>query len=165
MFDGLEIDMLSLGDADCILVTQWANSRGWAPQRVLIDGGKAEDFDVVRDFLSRKRVAELWAAVCTHPHEDHAAGLIRLVRDRSLLIRTGWMHDVRNHFTLPTLRRACLSSSSQADAVRQVLETTEELASAFLARGIRPREPFAGNGIAVLPNMVVLGPSQEFYRR
>jgi hypothetical protein len=38
MFDGFEIDMLSLGDADCILVTQWSPFDGY-PFRVLIDGG------------------------------------------------------------------------------------------------------------------------------
>lgn len=158
MFDGLEIDMLSLGDADCVLVTQWADSRGWRPQRVLIDGGTKDDSKAAREFLRSRGVTELWAVVCTHLHNDHAAGLIELVRDGSLTIHAGWMHDVRNHISRDTLRRA------SADAVRQILETTEELASAFASRRIVPREPFAGDWIAGIPSMVVLGPSQPFYK-
>ena len=49
MFDGLEIDMLSLGDADCIIATCWTS---FGPQRILIDGGCAVDFPTVRDFYA-----------------------------------------------------------------------------------------------------------------
>lgn len=36
--DGLEIDLLNLGDADSILVTNWFNDN---PTRILIDGGNS----------------------------------------------------------------------------------------------------------------------------
>ena len=36
MLNGIEIDMLSLGDADCIVVTKYENS---VPYRIIIDGG------------------------------------------------------------------------------------------------------------------------------
>jgi hypothetical protein len=39
-FYGVEIDMLSLGDADAILVTEWSGNHVF---RVLIDGGTADD--------------------------------------------------------------------------------------------------------------------------
>ena len=44
MFNGFEIDMLSLGDADSILVTQWRPDR-LLPIRVLIDGGNTGSAD------------------------------------------------------------------------------------------------------------------------
>jgi len=74
MFDGLEIDMLSLGDADSILVTYWAP---FGPQRILIDGGAGADADIVKEFLVRRRFTNLWTVVCTHLHNDHAS-LLRL---------------------------------------------------------------------------------------
>ncbi len=80
VFDGLEIDMLSLGDADCILVTQWTTAYG--PFRVLIDGGSGTDFKTVREFLRTRNVTVLYAVVCTHLHNDHASGLIKLVQDK-----------------------------------------------------------------------------------
>ena len=45
MFEGIEIDMLSLGDADSILVTQWT---AYGPFRVLIDGGSGDDAERVK---------------------------------------------------------------------------------------------------------------------
>jgi len=162
MFDGLEIDMLSLGDADAILVTQWTP---FGPQRVLIDGGAAGDAGIVREFLHSRNFTNLWAVVCTHLHNDHASGLIKLLQDKSITIHNGWMHDIRNHLSADALRRASAGNSSQAEGVRQVVETTEELASAFANRKLTPKEPFAGNAIAGYPSMTVLSPSLPFYQR
>ena len=103
--------------------------------------------------------------VCTHPHNDHAAGLIKLVEDRSLTIRTAWMHDIRNHVKPDALRRASSGGSSRADAVKQVVENTEELARAFSLRRLNPFEPFAGARIADYPSTRVLGPSLDFYHK
>lgn len=50
MFNGFEIDMLSLGDADSILVTQWRPDR-LLPIRVLIDGGNTGSADSILAFL------------------------------------------------------------------------------------------------------------------
>jgi hypothetical protein len=56
-FNGIEIDMLSLGDADSILVTAWAGSNIW---RVLIDGGCASDAKIVREFLQSRNATSLY---------------------------------------------------------------------------------------------------------
>ncbi len=76
-FNGIEIDMLSLGDADAILVTAWAGTNVW---RVLIDGGTASDAKEVREFLRSRDANSLFAVVCTHLHKDHARGLIELLK-------------------------------------------------------------------------------------
>jgi beta-lactamase superfamily II metal-dependent hydrolase len=161
MFDGIEVDMLNLGDADCILVTQWAPI---GPQRVLIDGGNAGDAPIVREFLRARNATFLYAVVCSHSHEDHASGLVKLVQDKSIPICTGWMHDIRNHFSPDTLRRASGGNSARADGVRQVVETTRELAAAFATRQIIPLEPFAGATIASYPDMAVIGPTRSYYQ-
>lgn len=157
-FDGLEIDMLSLGDADCIVVTRWHDSY---PHRVLIDGGSAGNSDAVVDFLKSRGQTAFWAVLCTHAHSDHAGGLIKVIQDRSFSFSNCWMHDIRKHLSADSLRRA----SASDDAVKEVVETTRELASAFNMRGINPQEPFAGSVIASYPDMKVLGPTLASYRR
>ena len=164
MFNGIEVDVLSLGDADCIVVTKWDNN---VPHRILIDGGGGSDAPTILDFLHRRGYRTFWAAVCTHLHRDHTRGLIKLVQNRSLHFTKGWMHNIRKHLSIDTLRRASAGSSPQAEGVREVLENTDELARAFASRNITPQEPFAGSAnsvIAGLPLMTVLGPSISFYR-
>jgi beta-lactamase superfamily II metal-dependent hydrolase len=156
-FNGLEVDMLSLGDADCIVVTQWSNSYPW---RVLIDGGSGANADAVKEFLRSRGQTSFWAVLCTHAHNDHARGLIKVIQDPSFTFTYGWMHDIRKHIGADALRRA----SAASDGVNEVVETTKELASAFASRGITPLEPFAGWGIATWPNMSVLGPSVTYYK-
>jgi len=163
MFDGLEIDMLSLGDADCIVVTHWSARLG--AQRILIDGGNASDFPAIKGFLLSRGMKDFWAVVCTHLHGDHAGGLIRLVQDTSFTFQTGWMHDIRNHLSSDALRRACAGNSPQVDGVREVRDNTKALASAFEGRGLQPQEPFAGSPIAGFPAMTVLGPDASFYKQ
>lgn len=163
MYNGIEIDMLSLGDADSILVTEWTPQYG--PGRVLIDGGKGSDAEIVKGFLHSRKLTTLWAVVCTHLHNDHAKGLIKVVQDKTISIQNAWMHDIRKHLSADTLRRASAGNSSQADNVRQVVENTKELASAFASRNLAPKEPFAGQNIAGFPWMNVLAPSLPFYRR
>jgi beta-lactamase superfamily II metal-dependent hydrolase len=160
-FNGVEIDMLSLGDADSILVTAWAGTDAW---RVLIDGGTVSNAKVVREFLRVRNANSLFAVVCTHAHNDHARGLIELLNDRSLTVTTGWMHDMRNHANANALRRASSGNSSQAEGVKEALETTKELASAFASRYITPSEPFAGQTISSFPGLTVLGPTPQFYQ-
>ena len=140
--------MLSLGDADAILVRGWAGRDAW---RVLIDGGTASDAKLVREFLRMRNANSLFAVVSTHAHNDYARGLIELLKDRSLAVTTGRMHDMRNHTSADTLRRASAGNSSQAEGVNEALETTKELASAFASRYITPSEPFAGQTISHLP--------------
>ncbi|MGB2644650.1 MAG: hypothetical protein WBG02_13575 [Candidatus Acidiferrum sp.] len=162
MYDGFEIDMLSLGDADCIVLTQWTQ---YGPHRVLIDGGKAADAPMVREFLRSRNITGFWAVVCTHLHNDHARGLIKLLKDKSITVSNGWMHNIRNHVSSEALKRASSGSSSEADGMRQVIENTDELGSAFASRGLAIQEPFADSSIAGFPALSVLGPSRRFYKQ
>jgi len=162
MFDGFEIDMLSLSDADCILVTQWSPFDGY-PFRVLVDGGSRSHAKLIKEFLAERDATHVYAVVCTHPHKDHAGGLVELIKTMSVTCTTAWMHDIRNHLSVEALRRACSGNSPQADGVKETLETTRELASAFAVQHVTPQEPFAGAAISALPALTVLGPSLPRY--
>ena len=157
---GFEVDMVSLGDADCLVVTAWGP---FGPSRVLIDGGSSSNAPQVKYFLLAREYTSFAAAVCTHPHEDHAGGLIEVVKDPRFGFATAWMHDIRKHVSSDALRRASSGSSSQAQGVKEVVETTKELFSAFGGRNLYPMEPFAGTTVSIFPNLVVLGPSRRFY--
>ncbi len=146
MFDGLEIDMVSVGDADCLVVTHWTAHLG--AQRILIDGGKASDFPMIKDFLISRGMKDFWALVCTHLHGDHAGGLISLVQDPAFTFQQAWMHDIRNHVSDEALRRASSGNSPEAEGVKEVWETTKELSRAFASRRLSPQEPFTGAPIA-----------------
>jgi beta-lactamase superfamily II metal-dependent hydrolase len=156
-FNGIEVDVISLGDADSIVVTQWASDFA---HRILIDGGSGAHAEIVANFLLSRNYRHFWAAVCTHGHNDHARGLIKIVRNPAFIFHNAWMHDIRKHVYPDVLRRAAASN----DDVKEIVETTQQLADAFSSRGLSPQEPFAGAAIAGYPNMIVLGPTMNYYK-
>jgi beta-lactamase superfamily II metal-dependent hydrolase len=158
MLNGIEIDMLSLGDADCIVVTRYDNSR---PRRILIDGGSGASAPIILDFLFKRGWTEFSAAICTHLHSDHASGLIKVIQNPRLTFNMGFMNDVRNHMTPDELRRAAAAE----DGVKEVWETTKELGAAYAGRKIPFYEPFAQGFVPDWPEFSVLGPSPAFYKK
>ena len=155
--DGIEIDMLSLGDADSIIVTKYENGK---PHRILIDGGKTSDAEVVLDFMLRRKATEYWATICTHTHNDHARGLIKIAQDKRISIQNAYMNDLRYYISADALRRA----SAADDGVKEVVETTKELTAVFSSRRIPIYRGLAGDYIADWPKTRVLGPSLDFYK-
>jgi len=159
MFNGLEVDMLYVGNADCILVTRWVNS---VPTNVLIDGGNKSAIAALRPFLENRGIGFLHAIVCTHPHDDHAAGLIELLKDESIGIGTAYVHIPQLHTDAVALEKALRSvaGSAEADSIRKSLATAKDLVAACKARKITIVEPFAGASVEF---MTVAGPSVQFY--
>jgi beta-lactamase superfamily II metal-dependent hydrolase len=155
--NGIEVDMLSLGDADSIIVTKYESGN---PHRILIDGGSAKSADVVIDFMLRGKVTEFFAVICTHAHNDHARGLIKIVQDKRIKFQTATFNDIRHYVGADALRRASASN----EGVREVVETTKELSAALNARQIPIYSGLAGKGVAKWPKMTVLGPSLAFYK-
>src|SRR5262249_10293255 len=121
MYDGVEYDMLTLGDADCILVSAW---NGQTVSRVLIDGGYKNDADKVRSFLRGMNISHLDAVLSTHGHDDHSGGLIELLADETLDIALLLSHVPQWHVSsmdgvTKALREA--GPSPEADAIRKSL--------------------------------------------
>jgi beta-lactamase superfamily II metal-dependent hydrolase len=162
MYDGLEVDMLAVGDADCILVTHWdAETASWSC--VLIDGGNKGDVRTVRAFLRKRGINRLNAVVCTHLHDDHSAGLLELLKDKSIEIDSAFMHVPQRHIDIASVDKILKSmgGSEEADSIRKSLATAKELVKAFAARGIAVAEPFAGTRVEFL---TVVGPSLKYYK-
>src|SRR5215831_1920858 len=160
MYNGLEVDMLDVGDADCQLVTFW---NGFTSTRVLIDGGRAGDFAKIRGFLSGLSISHLDAVVSTHGHDDHAGGLLKLIKDESIRIGRAFVHCPQIHLNMSKVEQALkiAAGSNEAEVVRKTLDTATELLTALYRRSIPVEEPFTGTLIAGF--LTVVGPSRTYY--
>lgn len=155
-YDGIEVDMLSLGGADAILVTRWFSGRA---QRVL---NKA-DAPTVKNFLLRRGARYIDHVVATHPHDDHSGGLVELLGDPEFRFGQFWMHLPWNHINVKDywVNLQLTEAKKAAKILTESLQTQLALTTALGRRGVVPLEPFAGTKIGF---MNVLGPSLTFYR-
>ena len=60
--------------ADCMLLT-------CGGQTMLVDMGKANDYDLIREVLNAQGVERIDIAFNTHPHTDHLGSMIQLLED------------------------------------------------------------------------------------
>ena len=160
-FNGIEIDMLSLGDADSLLVTLWENGR---PTYILIDGGYAKDAPTVTRFLQRRGIKKIHHLVCSHMDNDHAAGLLRLVQEGRFQIRRGWVHRPDRHVDMNAVRGTMRKAAvfREARIITNSLNTQIGLAAELIRQGVEVIEPFEGREIGFLK---VLGPSEDYYEQ
>lgn len=82
----LEIHVLDVGNADCILIRQ-------GDAAMLIDAGEADDADKIVSYLHSHGVERLMYILETHPHADHIGGMQRVVEAYAV--------DSYLHITLP----------------------------------------------------------------
>jgi beta-lactamase superfamily II metal-dependent hydrolase len=161
MCNGIEIDMLSLGDADCILVSFW---NGLSVYRVLIDGGNKGDAPAVRAFLRGLKIETIDDVLSTHLHDDHSGGLIELLADKTLTFGKLWCHvphwHVESMDKVWAALKAAGSTSDEAANIRKSIETVASLYNTAKDRGIAHEEPFKGK---LLGKLEVCSPTVEFY--
>lgn len=161
MYDGVEIDMLNLGNADSILITKWT---GGQSIRVLIDGGNKGDSERVINFLNGLGITYLDHIVCSHPHDDHAGGLEGIIK--TVPFGRFWMHVPSRHIDMAQLRLALMLESGQAKNIVRILneslQTTANLEALINRMGKTVEEPFADQ---VIGPLVVYGPTQAFYEQ
>jgi beta-lactamase superfamily II metal-dependent hydrolase len=163
IYDGLEIDMISLGKADSILVTK----RDWwqsTTTRVLIDGGNKGSAHTVRAFLRSRDVTYVDHVVCSHPHDDHAAGLVELVKDPMLEFGKAWMHMPWLHVDTEGVKRELSKAAlrTRANMIKKSLQTAEDLHSALQSRDVPVEEPFDGKNVGFFK---VCGPTKYYYEQ
>jgi len=160
-WDGLEIDMLSLGNADSILITKWTNGDA---ERVLVDGGRPEDAQTVKSFLDSQQVSRVDHLVCSHPDSDHVGGLVELVRGNSVCIGKGWVHQPDLHpggkHLAELLRGQKLSET--VGHLQKTFAQQDELVRTLRDKGVPVEEPFAGKRIGYVE---VCGPSEQYYEQ
>lgn len=63
-----EIHFIDVGQADAALVISGGKT-------MIIDGGNAEDSNLIYSYLKKQGITHLDYVVCTHAHEDHVGGL------------------------------------------------------------------------------------------
>ncbi len=160
-YNGFEIAMLSLGGADSLLITRWANS---VPTRVLLDGGKKGHAPKIKAFLAARGATRIDHVVCTHHDGDHAGGLVELIKDEGLQFGKAWAHVPGRHVDRSEVEAALSRSvgSRKAQVVEGSLRTSDALLSAIRGRGVALEEPFRGARIGFL---TVCGPSKKFYEQ
>ena len=159
-YNGFEIDMLNLGDADSLLVTHWVDG---VATRILIDGGYAKDYETLSGFLFGLNIQTLNHVVCSHPHSDHAEGLVKLLKDTRFNVQRLWAHRPRSHIDRYLLQRAMYESGERKvmKVLQESLKTQDTLISTATQRGIPcDIEPFTGQQVGPL---TVCGPTKEFY--
>lgn len=154
-FEGLEIDMLAVGDADCFLVTQWNEG---VPTRILVDGGKRSHARMIRSFLRSRGINRIDHVVNSHFDADHAGGLIPLIEDETIQWGQAWMHVPAWHVHPRSVQYKYAES---ANLVTASLKHSKSLLKALDARDIPVEEPFAGTRIGF---MTVCGPSKAYYK-
>ena len=134
-----------------------------AAVRVLIDGGNSSDGDKVLAKLGALGVRHLDHVVCTHPHDDHAAGLVAILKNKAITIGHFWMPLPWSHINYAGLT-ASLSRAAQskvANIVRASLDRSQELYGLAIANKTQVSEPFDRMNIGPL---YVCGPTVQFYR-
>jgi beta-lactamase superfamily II metal-dependent hydrolase len=159
VYNGIEIDMFGLGNADSILVSSWSGSK---VQRVLIDGGGKAHGETVLAKLAALGVTHLDHVVNTHGHDDHAAGLTTILKNPKLTIGKVWLHLPWRHIDTSVLHSSLTRSGAKkiAKAISESLETQNAIAQIIDARGLHYQEPFQGDQIGPL---FVCGPTKQFY--
>jgi beta-lactamase superfamily II metal-dependent hydrolase len=162
MFSGVEIDMLSLGDADSMLVSYWNGSS--SAYRVLIDGGNKGDAPEVRGLLRNLNISTVDEVFSTHLHDDHSGGLIELLADTTLTFGKLWCHIPQWHVEsmekVNTALRAA-GTSEEAESIRKSLATAAAIYKIAKDRKIPHDEPFVGKATGLLQ---ILSPTEDFYR-
>lgn len=161
-YNGIEIDMLSLGNADCILLSHWQNG---TPTRVLVDGGNKGDAAVIKSFLKEKaNTTSIDHVVCTHPDRDHSGGLIELLKDTEFEFKRAWIHNPHKHADIDSIRRYIQESKvgEHAVFVQESLNDVESMFAVLAEREIpHDLEPFTGAKIGFLE---VVGPTENYYK-
>jgi beta-lactamase superfamily II metal-dependent hydrolase len=158
-FNGIEIDMLSLGDADSILVTRWNNG---VPTYILIDGGYARDATTIETFLAGRGVEKVDHLVSTHLHDDHIRGLVRLVQNNKFEISRAWLHQPELHVDTEAMNEALEKTATlkQSRLITASVQAEQNLVQALREREISITEPFQG---MMIGSLTVCGPSVAYY--
>lgn len=159
-YDGIEIFMMSIGNADCFLVIRYYPDG--TQETVLADGGNKSSACDIAERLKGLGISHIDHIVNTHPHDDHASGLVELISSRAFTFGNLWMHQAWRHVDFEGIKEQLGRNSAKwvLDRFKKSIATQEELFKLSVNRGVTPLEPFAG---AKIGPFTVIGPTEAFY--
>jgi beta-lactamase superfamily II metal-dependent hydrolase len=167
----ISIDMLSLGNADSIIV--WLKDENKNNFVILIDGGNKSDGDKVISHLDKYILPNIPQSapnliICTHHDKDHIGGLITVVEHYRNLIGKVWINNPAEHISsiaYQTLKESFRRQSAyrQYEVILESLTNLDDFISIVDRIGIPRDHALYGQGLF---NGVirVLGPSNDFYK-
>lgn len=166
----ISIDMLSLGNADSIIV--WLKDHNNNNFVILIDGGNKSDGDKVIAHMDKYILKDAGKfapdlVICTHHDKDHIGGLIKVVEHYGNKIQQVWINNPAEHVssaTYQTLKKhfQLKSANKQYQVILESLTNVDNFIDLVDSKGITRENALYGqslfNGV-----IKILGPSKEFY--
>lgn len=157
----LEIDMLSVGNADAIIIR---TSDGPRERVVLIDAGRSGDSEAVINHIekwtTRKDVIDL--LISTHPHDDHIGGLLEVLD--KMKVQEVLIHDP-DTFQEQIESLKSIATREQTERAKKSLDSLNKVIDKIDCKGILHKQPFTGVEYKLLDGatLTVVGPTEEFY--
>lgn len=157
-----EIDMLSVGAADAILI-RYFNTKGWE-YVICIDSGNPGDGKKVVDHIKKYYDQDyIDLAICTHPDTDHIGGFNYILDN--ITIKEFWIHNPENHIALHEVKNKIKAHtlSKSLSYITERLDSNVNIIAKIDKLQIPRKEPFKGLMHSSIP-IQVLGPTPEFYK-
>ncbi len=157
----LEIDMLSVGNGDAIIIRTSDNTNEHV---VLIDAGHHSDGETVINHIekwtTRKDVIDL--LISTHPHDDHIGGLLEVLD--KMKVQEVLIHDP-NTFQEQIKSLKSIATREQTERAKKSLDSLNKVIDKIDCKGIPCKQPFTGVEYELLDGatLTIVGPTEEFY--
>lgn len=167
----ISIDMLSVGNADSIIV--WLKDESNNHFVILIDGGNKSDGDKVITHLDKYILPNVPQSapdlvICTHHDKDHIGGLIAVVEHYGNRIGKVWINNPAEHISsaaYQTLKESFRRQSAykQYEVILESLTNVDDFISIVDQKRIPRDHALYGQGL--FDGVVrILGPSDNFYK-
>lgn len=157
----LEIDMLSVGNADAIIVH---TTYGSDEHIVVIDAGNSGDGEKVVEHIRKymPNHARVDLLISSHPHDDHIGGITTVLEE--LDVEHVLIHEPESYRKQIAAMQNQVSSK-QLQKARKSLGTLTDVMEKISEDDIPHSQPFAGVSFDLLDGAVleIVGPSQDFY--
>jgi beta-lactamase superfamily II metal-dependent hydrolase len=165
------IDMLSVGDADAIIL--WLKQDG-ADFIIFLDGGKPGDGnEVVKHYNAyikpHMTAKPIMIVINSHPHRDHIGGLPEIINHFGTDIKRVYFNDPLAYVNLMqrnliTEYHQKYSANRQITGLYESLKDVDDFKTLLKKYGLTPQPIFSDTNLG--HNLFkVLGPSEAFYKQ
>ena len=162
-----KLHFLSVGDADCMVISYRHNERS-ERKIAVIDAGNVSDSQRIKYFLWNNYLTRtIDLAVCTHPDKDHKGGFFGLMEDRQMTIVDFWYKDPCSVLTLDNFEEGTTKKVA-VEICHSVFNHPEDSSKNLIDIAKRKctgivKSVKNGDSYISIP-ITVLGPSEDYYR-